>query len=217
VDVEWSNLIAVFLARNCGRGRIPILGRSCEDARLVFGVQPSHANREFVLARLTQGKDATRVRAGRAYSAFPWVPCRQVDGSSATAELLDDLEEGHVEVAHSDGHLVLLAQCMTPSPTIWQVTWPNAVREVVVYVHRPAANLVAEVADALVQYDFGNHAAAVTMLLVPQSFVPPLPMQALEGNGNVDDNNQHDGTYLSATNDKILQGVLCCELIRNCG
>ena len=89
VDVEWSNLIAVFLARNCGRGRIPILGRCCEDARLVFCVQLSQANRELVLGKFTQAKDATRVCAGFADAAFPWVPCRQVDGSSATAELLD--------------------------------------------------------------------------------------------------------------------------------
>ena len=42
---------------------------------------------------------------------------------------------------------------MTPSPKIFQLRDPSAVREFVVHAHGHDANLLAEVADALVQLD----------------------------------------------------------------
>ena len=85
------------------------------------------------------------------------------------------------------------------------------------HAHGQDANLLAEMADALVQHDFPNHAAAVTDPPSVNSFKPTLPMKALETTCHVGADNPQDGSSFVATNDQILELFACNELIRNCG
>ena len=112
---------------------------------------------------------------------------------------------------------MLHAEFMTPCPKLRQLIWPNVVRELVVPVHVHDANLLAEMADALVQHDFPNHATAVTYPPLVDSLKPTLPVQALETTCHVGADNHQDGTSFIAANDQILEGFACSELIRNCG
>ena len=90
---------------------------------------------------LPQAQDATRVCGGLIYLFCPLTPRGQVDSSSATAELWDDPEKGHVEVAHADVDLVLCAQTMTPIQKGLQLTGSSVVRDDIAHVHGHGANV----------------------------------------------------------------------------
>ena len=70
-------------------------GTKREDAILVVGVQVLQAHLEFAEAWFMQAKDGARVRARLANAALPRVPCGQIYGRFATAELGDNPEERH--------------------------------------------------------------------------------------------------------------------------
>jgi hypothetical protein len=118
---------------------------------------------------------------------------------------------------------------MTPIPEAFHFRGPLVVRQDIVHVHDHSANLFAEVTDRLAQYDFANHATAVTAFppsfMRVLSFEAPLPVYAFQALCDVDTNNNQKGNFLSATNDKIIEGTCNRERIngrrrglsRNCG
>ena len=112
---------------------------------------------------------------------------------------------------------------MTPIAKAFQFRGPHVVRQDTVHVHDHNANLFAEVTDRLVQYDFANHATAVTAFLLSisrvLSFKAPLPEYAFQALCDVASNSHQEGSFLSATNDKLLEGTSSRERInsRNCG
>ena len=72
---------------------------------------------------------------------------------------------------HEDVDIVPRVEKMTPRPKSFQLRDPSAVREFLVHAHGHGANLVAEVADALVQLDVCQHASmeAFVGLTVPSN------------------------------------------------
>ena len=164
--------------RNCGWAYPEPLWRMSEDPRLVVGVQARDANMQFVLARFSQEKDATAVGARGTDGRLPGIPRRQIDLSSATAELWNHPEKTHVEVSHQHVDAATAAEFRTPVPEVVQLPWPLAVRKDVVHVHGHEHNLVFKMSDTFVELNFADHATRVLPALLELSFESPLPVHA---------------------------------------
>ena len=90
------------------------------------------------------------------FIALPWVPCHTVALDPATAELLGNLSETHIEVARHEVNIMRFNQFRKSIPEANPLIFPFYLHGAAIPMHSARNDVVAKKCDVLLEFNSGH-------------------------------------------------------------